>query len=249
MKRNKAQILAEIRKLKTNPANYTETVVRADPYTLVAQRMVEKLPHTPVFEGMSFKEIRSYCKQPVMTYFYNSRAEPIKAFGQDTEELHAFYTTLEELFPGAINVMEAINDRWDNTAMFHTHTLPDGHVSHVKVTTAVEGILDNEGLNLPYLYYKNQPSDIGTPLVANFTHAFDAFGVRHVADNADFDFSHVHDEYKAHPNNMGRVRELFIDSIRITASQPYLEEFCEQDFGIDNRAFLAGLKTSKYAIC
>ena len=109
-RRNKSQILAEIRALKSNPSNYYEEVVRADPYTMVAEHMVNKLPHTEIFKDMSFKDIRAYCKGPTMTYFYNSRAEPIKAFGKDTQELQAFYDTLTELFPGAINVMEALND-------------------------------------------------------------------------------------------------------------------------------------------
>lgn len=249
MKRTKQQILAEIRQLKTNPDNYTEQIIRSDPYSLVAQRMLDKLSHTEVFAGMSFKEIREYTKNPTMTYFYNSNAEPENAFGVDTPELQAFHDTLIELFPGAVNVREALNDRWDNTALFHTHILPDGHTSHVPVTVAINGHLDNEGLDLPYRYYSNEPSDKGTPLVANFTHAFDGFGVRHVADNLGHNFSHVHDEYKSHPNHIGKVRELFVESLRIVAEGTYLEDFCQEDFGIDNREFLAELNSSSYALC
>lgn len=249
MQRTKEQILSEIRQLKSNSDNYIESTIRADSYTIVSKDMEAKLPGTPIFNDMSSEEIRDYCKNPTMVFFYNSRAEPKKAFGEDTQELEAFYNTLSERFKGAINAMEALNDRWDNTAMFHTHTLPDGHVSHVKVMETIEGTITSEGLKLPYTYKKNQPSDTGTPLVANFTHAFDGFGPRHVADNVDFDFTHVHDEYKAHPNNMGRVRTLFIEAIEIVAKGNYLEEFCEQDFGIDNTEFIAGLKDSSYALC
>lgn len=80
--RTKAQILAEIRQLKTNPLNYTESVIRADPYTMVAEAMVEKLPDTKVFEGLNFKQIRALCKKPVMTTFYNSKQQPISVFGE-----------------------------------------------------------------------------------------------------------------------------------------------------------------------
>ena len=55
MKRTKAQILNDIRKLKTNKDNYSETVVRADPYSLVAERMLEKLPESEVFNKMTGK--------------------------------------------------------------------------------------------------------------------------------------------------------------------------------------------------
>jgi len=249
MKRTKSQILAEIRSLKSNPANYTEKVVRADPYSLVAQRMVEKLPHTPVFDGMSFSEIRAFCKKPVMTTFYNSKQQPIQAFGEDTEELHAFYETLQELFPGAMDVMEVLNDRWDNEALAHSWTTPDGHVAHVKVMETIDGTLDIEGLSLPYRHKKNQPSKRGTSLPANYIHSLDGYCVRAQADAHNFDFTHIHDDFQAHPNNMGAVRKQFIESLRVISEGHYLEEFCERDFGIDNKDFLDGLATSSYALC
>lgn len=247
--RTKAQILLEIRQLKQNPASYNETVVRADPYSLVAQKMLEKLPHSKVFDNMSFKEVRAYCKKPVMTTMYNSIAQPIKAFGEDTEELHAFYETLQELFPGAMNVLQALNDRWDKEATYHSWKLPDGHTSHVKVVETIDGILDNEGLNLPYRFKRNQPSTTGTSLAPNFIHSFDGFAVRYIIENADFQVAHIHDEIQAHPNNMGRVRELYLEAFKVIASHPYLEEFCEEDFNIDTRDFIAGLKDSSYALC
>ena len=249
MPRTKQEILRDIRLLKANETSYNHTTVRADPYSLVAQRMVQKLPHTPIFEGMSFKAIRKYCKDPIMTAMYNSKAEPIKAFGEDTEELNAFYDTLNELFPGAMNVLEALNNRWDKTSKLHTWTTPDGHIAHVPVMVGINGHLDNEGLDLPYRFYENKPSTVGTSLAPNFVHSLDGFTVRHVRNNVDFDFMHIHDELKSHPNNMGKVRELYIDSFRIISESKVLEQYCEQDFNIDNRAFIAGLKDSSYALC
>ena len=247
--RTKAQILAEIRQLKTNPLNYTESVIRADPYTMVAEAMVEKLPDTKVFEGLNFKQIRALCKKPVMTTFYNSKQQPISVFGEGTPELEAFYATLWELFPGAMNVMEAINSRWDSNAMYHEWTTPDGTVAHVKVEEMIDGVLDNEGLNLPYRYRLNQPSKSGISLPANVIQSLDAFCIRYVADNADFDFSHIHDDFQSHPNNMGKVRALFLDSLKVIAESHFLEEFCGKDFGIEHEDFVEGLASSSYALC
>lgn len=249
MKRTKQQILAEIRRLKANPESYNETVVRADPYSLVADKMLEKLPHSEVFEGMTYKEVRAYCKQPIMTAMYNSVEQPIKAFGQDTQELQAFYDTLQELFPGAMNVLEALNNRWDNETLVHTWKTPDGHTAYVPVEVAIEGHLDNEGLDLPYKYYKNAPSNVKTSLAPNFVHSLDAYAVRYIVENADFPVVHVHDEIQAHPNHMGRIRELYLEAIANVSKSGILEEYCEQDFGIDNKDFLAGLSTSSYALC
>ena len=249
MRRTKAQILAEIRRLKTNPENYTESTVRADPYSLVAERMLEKLPHSTVFEGMSFKQVRAYCKQPIMTAMYNSVEQPKEAFGEDTPELQAFYDTLYELFPGAMNVLEALNDRWDKTAMYHEWTTPDGHVSHCKVMETVHGHIESEGLDLEYRYHNNQSSKVGTSLAPNFVHSLDAFAVRYVIENADFTVATIHDEFQAHPNNIGRVRELYLEALAIVSEGRYLETYCEEDFGINNKAFLKGLTDSSYALC
>lgn len=249
MPRTKEQILSEIRQVKSNKDNYTETVVRADPYSLVAKRMLEKVPHSQVFEGMTFKQVRAYCKNPIMTAMYNSKAEPRKAFGEDTEELEAFYVTLSELFPGAMNVLEALNNRWNNTTKAHTWRAPDGHVAHVKVMEHIDGILDNEGLNLPYRFERNQPSDVGTSLAPNFVHTNDGYSVRHIVESADFEVAHIHDDVQAHPNHMGKVRALYLDSLRNVAESRVLEEFCEQDFNIDLTDFLAGLESSSYALC
>lgn len=247
--RTKEQILSEIRNIKTNRDNYSELTVRADPYTLVAQRMVEKLPDTEVFKGMSFSQIRKYCKGPIMTSMYNSVEEPIKAFGEDTPELHAFYDTLHELFPGAMDVLDALNNRWDNSAKYHTWTTPDGHVAHVDVKVAVHGVIEAEGLKLEYRYHDNAPSDVGTSLAPNFTHSLDAFCIRHVIDNADFQVTHIHDDYQCHPNNMGKVRELYLDALRIIAEGSYLEDFCQENFNINRAMFIKELSKSSYALC
>lgn len=247
--RTREQILAEIRAVKTNPENYNEVVIRADPYTLVAERMLEKMPDTEVFKGMSFKQVRAYCKDPIMTAFYNSQKEPEKAFGKDTQELQTFYETLHELFPGAMNVLEAINDRWDDEALYHTWSTPDGHIAHVDVTEEVHGTLESEGLKLEYRYYENKPSKYGTSLAPNFIHSLDAFCIRHVIENADFEVTHVHDDYQCHPNNMSKVRELYLDALRIIAKGSYLEDYCEQDFQLNRAPFLEGLQHSSYALC
>lgn len=249
MKRTKEQILKEIRDIKTNKDNYIETVVRADPYSLVATSMLEKVPHSTIFEGMSFKAIRAYCKKPLMTALYNSRLQPIEAFGDDTEELHAFYATLYELFPGAMDTLEALNDRWDNTAMYHEWETPDGHVAHVKVTQHIEGVIEQQGLNLPYRYEKNMPSNVKTSLAPNFVHSLDAFIVRYVIENADFQVTHVHDELQAHPNNMSKLRELYKEALKVIAEGHYLEKFCEKDFGIDVTELVKGIDESSYALC
>ena len=251
-KRTKAEILAEIRAIRADTANYAETIVRADPYSLVATRMIELLPDTAVFAGMSFKEVRAYCKNPIMTAFYNSRAEPEKAFGEDTHELEAFYQTLTELFPGAMNVLEALNARWDDEAYFHEWITPDGHMSHCKVLNTIKGQLSIQDLELEYTFKENGVSETSTSLAPNFVHSADGFAVRFVILTAlkeGFQVVHIHDEFDAHPNNMDRVQELYLEALRIVATSRMLETFCQRDFGIVLDEFLEDMEESAYALC
>lgn len=250
--RTKAEILADIRAIRANEENYSTQTVRADPYKLLAERMLELVPTSEIFAGMSFKQVRAYCKDPVMTAMYNSVAEPIKAFGEDTSEIEAFYQALNELFPGAMNVLEALNNRWDEQAMFHEWQTPDGHLSHCKVINTITGHLTAQELELEYTYKENGVSKRGTSLAPNFVHSADAFTVRYVVETAHkegFQVVHIHDQFDAHPNNMSRVQELYIEAIELVATSRMLEEFCEEDFGIDLTEFKAGLKSSQYALC
>ena len=251
--RNKKQILADIRALRANKDNYSIKVVRADPYKLVADRMLELVPDSKVFAGMSPKQVRSYCKDPLMTALYNSKAQPEKAFGVDTQELEAFYQTLHELFPGAMNVLDALNKRWDDQTMFHEFRTPDNHIAHVKVLNTIHGHLTVQGLELEYTFKENSPSEVGTSLAPNFVHgAGDGFLVRYVISRAKyegFQVVHIHDEFDAHPNNIKRVGELYMEGLAIIAESRVLEEFCDEDFGIELDQLLAGMKHSKYALC
>jgi len=249
MKRTKQQILREIRNLKTNEANYTTSVLRADPYSLVAQKMIEKLPNTQIFKGMSFSQIRAYCKKPLMTTLYNSKQQPKDAFGENTAELQAFYDSLAELFPGALKVMEVINDQWNSKAMFHEWELPDGHIAYCPVMETLHGTLDTCGLNLPYTYHKNQPSKVGTSIVANVVHSIDGYCIRYVGEHSNFDFSHIHDEYKSHPNDVDEVRELYKQAFVEVAKHRTLERFCNQDLQIDTTEVLKGLQQATYHLC
>lgn len=249
MKRTKAQILSEIRAIKTNKNNYTESVIRSDPYSRVAREVLERVPHSEIFKGKSFKEVRAIVKPALMTVLYNSVQEPINVFGEDTEELHAFYDALTNLFPGALDVMEALNNRWDNSTLCHKFKTPDGYVAHMRVIENVDGVIESEGLKLPYRYKHNQPSNNGTSIVANVTHALDAFVIRHVVDNADFQVSHVHDAIGCHPNNMHKLQQLYKEAFKVLANSNVLEDFCQENFDIDRTTFVRELSKSSYALC
>ena len=248
----KQEILAELRALRINKDNYSITTVRADPYSAVAKLILEKVPNSEVFDGMTFKEVRAYCKQPIMTALYNSKAVPEEAFGKDTEELEAFYACLYELFPGAMAVLDALNARWDSKALYHEWELPDGHLAFVPVMVKVRGNVEYEGLTLPIEFYENASSDSATSLAPNFVHSCDSFAVRYVIENADFTVTHIHDQFDAHPNHIGKVRALYLEAIQIVLEEGMLEKFIGPDYALvpqDIVDYIDGFKNSSYALC
>ena len=250
----KQQIIAKIRALKSASGNYVHAEVRADPYTMIAEYMIERLPSTIVFKHadgtqMSFAEIRKLVKKPIMTTFYNSKRQPESVFGEKTLELKVFYAALNALFPGAMKVLEAINTRWDKNADYNGWNLPDKHQAYVPVMVKKLGVLNIAGLRLKYQFKTQAPSKNGTSLAANFIHSMDAFCVRYVVDNADFIVTHVHDQFDAHPNNMGKVQELYLQAIAIIAKEHWLEKFVGRNLGINVEAVLAGMLTAKYHLC
>ena len=249
MKRTRAVILAEIRALKANKDNYTSTVVRADPYSLVATHISKKTVDSEIFSGMTFKGVRAYCKGPLMKGFYNSRLEPIKAFGEDTKEFMAFYATREELFPGAVKVLEAINESWDSDALHNAWPTPDGHEAYVKVMEKVHGTISAGGMEFAYTYNSNRPSERFTSLAPNFTHGNDGFLVRHIVDNAPCEVFHVHDDIKAHPNNMDVVSDLYVDGFNVMLDFKPLDKLLGYELDIDYTEIRKGLSVSSYHLC
>jgi hypothetical protein len=245
----KTEILNKIRSIKANPDSYDESVVRADPYSMVATEMLRKVPDSTIFEGMSFSEVRAYCEYPLMTALYNSRQVPIEAFGDDTPELEAFYTVLEELFDGAVAFMEAINESWDDQALSHHWKTPDGHVAFVPVMETVTGTIEAGGMEFGYTYHSNEASTSHTSLAPNLVHSLDGYVVRNVVESAPFNVIHVHDELKCHPNNCGDMidlyREAFIDLID---AKPF-EKFLGRDLGIDYSEVREGIKEATYLLC
>jgi len=199
--------------------NLVNNGVRNDPYTLVTDRMLELLPNSDMFEGLSKSEVRAIVKKPIMTYFYNSTANPISIFGEDTPEYEAFLQALNELFPGAIAVMNIINSKWNSQATYHSWTLPDGHVSHVKVINKVVTTIQVDELEcqntFKYSCNFNQPSTKSTSLAPNIIHSIDAYIVREVVRRCDFQVAHIHDAFTCHPNNMPTL----MDQYRIILSE------------------------------
>lgn len=256
------QIMAALSncKITAETCNLINNGKRNDPYTLVTDEMIRRLPDTPLFKGHTPAEIRAIVKKPIMTHFYNSTAQPKSVFGEDTIELQTFYDVLNDLFPGAEACLSIINDSWNPEALEHSWTLPDGHVCHVKVIDKVETKYQPEELSigeLHYTFYVNQPSAVRTSLAPNIIHSIDAYIVREMVRKAKeqgFELAHIHDAFTCHPNHMPKVmdnyRNILADISELNLLGSILNEIEGRDIGVNpfNYDLASDICQAEYAL-
>lgn len=124
---------------------------------------------------------RKDAKDATMKSLYGSQAEPRKIFGEDTDELQAFYRAMMIVCPGAWQALEDLRNAWNPYALFHAWKLPDGFDAKVKVMEKMEKRIEIDELDhatFTHEFYVNEGTRTGISLVANVTHSVDAYVLR-----------------------------------------------------------------------
>ena len=133
---------------------------------------------------------RTQVKDAQMPHFYGSKAQPRNLFGEDTDELMAFYLAQETVAPGACIMMREFLNSWQAYALDHRHTLPDGYNAIVPVLQKFKAKIEIDELEhttLSYIYEDNVGTEKGLAVAANMTHAVDGFLVRETARRCNYD--------------------------------------------------------------
>jgi hypothetical protein len=170
-----------------------------------------------------------------MTTFYNSLANPKQTFNK--HQLKAFYETLDGLMPGAMEVMEAINEFWDYDNDIHQWTLPDGHVASVKVTEMVDVRVEIDELDhrtFTYRYNKQQPSENFRSLVANIVHSVDGYVAREMVRSCQamgIELVHIHDCFVFSPDYLQYVAQSYREILAHIADSNLLSDILSEISG------------------
>lgn len=188
------QIMACLLGCHTTAANVNlvNTGKREDVYAKVAKTMSQ-------FTGTEIT--KNVIKKPVMTYFYGSQEQPKSVFGEDTPALYAFYETLAEDLPGAVECMNDLLSLWDNNATEHRWILPDGHNAYVPVMVEESKKIEVDELDhatFTHNVYVNKPSTYGISIAANIVHSIDGYVVREMirmAHDQGFKLLTIHDSF------------------------------------------------------
>ena len=208
--------------------NMVNTGNREDVYQMIADKMNIRL-------NGKYRVTRKDVKKPCMTTFYNSLANPMSVFNK--HQLKAFYDTLDGLMPGAMDVMESINDFWDYDGDIHTWTLPDGHVARVPVTEMSDVRIEIDELDhrtFTYRYNKQQPSENYRSLVANIVHSVDGYVAREMIRRGHamgIELVHIHDCFVFSPDYLQTVSQLYREILAQIADSDLLSDILSEISG------------------
>ena len=147
---------------------------RADAYTDVTDVMNSIL-------GGGLLVIRPDAKKATMTSLYGSKAKPKEIFGEGTEELKAFFEGVQEVAPGAWNLLQELLESWRPYALEHYWKMPDGFDVLIRVMSKQDTRIEVDELDhatFTYEYYENVGQLKGRSNAGNVIHSVDSFVLR-----------------------------------------------------------------------
>ena len=181
--------------------NVIDTGVRKDGYTDVNDIMRKRT-------GIQYK--RQETKDAAMPHYYGSYGEPVALFGEETEELAAFYKTLHKLYPGAEELRADLLSVRHPNATCYSWTLLDRHVASCKVMDMRQVTIKVENVEFIYRAEINEANEKDVSLLANLIHSVDGYIVREMIRRAKaqgFACMGVHDSFWCHPKYVGLMRQ------------------------------------------
>lgn len=192
---------------------------RRDFYTEVATAIYDRTKGSKLWgSNPDFKKIRKDIKRSIMTYFYNSEANPKAYFGEDSEELRVFYDVMETSATGAVALKKYINSLWSDTKLYNAWYLPDGHYAYCPVMVQDKKRVEIKEMKggtatMTVVCDVNKPShEPHRSLMPSTIHSIDALMMRWVVEilnDQGIQVSPIHDSFGVHANHCDALREAY----------------------------------------
>ena len=218
------QMMAALMSCKTTARNTGIIGSRKkDIYSTVVKEMEKIL-------GSKVSVNRADVKKASMTMFYGSKQQPILTFGANTPELAAFYEAQLKVAPGAYDLLHIIQSMWDPTVTEYSWVMPDGFQVRIPVIQSIQELIYFPELDEELVYQSSiiKSKEKGRCLAANVTHSIDAYLMREVVKHCPFEMLVIHDEFLAHPNNLNKVRQTYINVLADIADSDLLNDVLSQ---------------------
>nr|DAX61066.1 MAG TPA: DNA directed RNA polymerase [Caudoviricetes sp.] len=199
--------------------NVIGSSARRDFYTEVAQAIYDQTRDSKLWgETPSFKNIRKDIKASLMTYFYNSEANPKAYFGEDSKELKVFYDVMATSAKGAVELKGYINSLWSDTKLYNAWYLPDGHYAYCPVMVQDKKRVEIKEMKggtatMTVVCDVNKPShEPHRSLMPHVVHSVDALMMRWVVEilnDQGIQVSPIHDSFGVHAEHCDALREAY----------------------------------------
>lgn len=199
--------------------NVIGSSVRRDFYTEVAQAIYDRTRDSKLWgETPSFKSIRKDIKRSIMTYYYNSEANPKAYFGEDSKELKVFYDVMATSAKGAVELKGYINSLWSDTKLYNAWYLPDGHYAYCPVMVQDKKRVEIKEMKggtatMTVVCNVNKPShEPHRSLMPSTIHSIDALMMRWVVEilnDQGIQVSPIHDSFGVHAEHCDALREAY----------------------------------------
>lgn len=199
--------------------NVIGSSVRRDFYTEVAQAIYDQTRDSKLWgSNPDFKNIRKDIKASIMTYFYNSEANPKAYFGEDSKELKVFYDVMATSAKGAVELKGYINSLWSDTKLYNAWYLPDGHYAYCPVMVQDKKRIEVKEMKggtatMTVVCDVNKPShEPHRSLMPSTIHSVDALMMRWVVEilnDQGIQVSPIHDSFGVHAEHCDALREAY----------------------------------------
>ena len=204
---------------------------------------------------------RTEIKASLMQMSYGQREKGTKAQLMDdlqtqyTDEIyHTYMKAVDKVLPGFLSTMNQINNLWNKNWEEISWHMPDGfkvtckpissawvdfEIDERKVTAKVTGV---------------QKVDSALILYVNIIHSVDAYAMRSIIDNADYDIITIHDATRCHANNARATKEAYRKALADINNSELLSDILSEINGEHVPVEKGNLKSkdilkSKYALC
>jgi DNA-directed RNA polymerase len=199
--------------------NVIGSSVRRDFYTEVAQAIYDQTRDSKLWgSNPDFKKIRKDIKRSLMTYYYNSEANPKAYFGEDSKELKVFYDVMATSAKGAVELKGYINSLWSDTKLYNAWYLPDGHYAYCPVMVQDKKRVEIKEMKggtatMTVVCDVNKPShEPHRSLMPSTIHSIDALMMRWVVEilnDQGIQVSPIHDSFGVHAEHCDALREAY----------------------------------------
>jgi len=171
------------------------------------------------------------------------------------EIFNIFVQAVDETIPGFYDIMNFVNDLWQQDWQEVSFTMPDGHKVVVKPTSSVWAefkLFDQIDIKAKISGVSKEKKAL--ILYVSIIHAVDAWIAREMIRRADFDIITIHDAFRCHPNNAHIMQENYVNILAEINEMRLLEDILEEVLKTKVNTIHGDLSSddirkTKYAIC